>query len=135
MPEPDDIYTTRQRVPFGAITSDGFIEYDDLPPIDLIGNEWDFKFGEAEWDKFLILMVKSSNTSPNAECSDECTDGLIMKSVRKSDDCLCDLYICKRCDSISMALQPDTVLLKYHNGTGWMLNENENDSTTVEEEI
>ena len=123
MPEPDDIYTTRQRVPISEITSDGFIELDDLPPIDFIGHEWDFKFGEADWDKFLVLMVKSSSLSPNAECSEECTDGLIMKSVRKSDNNLCDLYICRRCDTVSMAEQPDRVLLRY------------DDSTTVEEEI
>ena len=123
MPEPDDIYTTRQRVPISEITADGFIELDDLPPIDFIGHEWDFKFGDADWDKFLVLMVKSSSISPNTECTDECDDGLIMKSKRKSDGRLCDLYICRQCNTVSMAEQPDTVLLRY------------DDSTTVEEEI
>ena len=67
MPKPDE---SRQRFSISEITSDGFIELDDLPPIDFIGHEWDFKFGEADWDKFLVLMVKSSSISPNAECID-----------------------------------------------------------------
>ena len=107
MPKPD---LSRLRVSISEITSDGFIELDDLPHIDFIGHEWDFRFGEADWDKFLVLMVKSSSISPNAECMDACTDGLSMKSKRKSDGEYCDIYICRQCSTVSMAEQPETVL-------------------------
>jgi len=107
MPKPDG---SRQLVSISEITSDGFIELDDLPPIDLVGYEWDFEFVESGWDKYLIFMVKTSSNSPNFECIDACTDGLSMKSKRKSDGEYCDIYICRQCSTVSMAEQSETVL-------------------------
>jgi len=91
------------------ISSDGFIEVDDLPPIDLIGLPLHFTFG-GQKDEFMVLMIIASGDIPCPECKEVCDDCVIMKTKRKSDDAYCDIFTCKAC-GFSMSVAPDTILI------------------------
>lgn len=91
------------------ISPDGFIEIENLPPIDLIGLSLQFTFGGKD-DEYMVLMVIASGDIPCPECKEMCEDCIIMKTKRKSDDAHCDIFTCKIC-GFSMSVAPDTVMI------------------------
>ena len=99
---PLEEWTTRD------ISTDGFIEVEGLPRIDLVGLPVNFTFG-GKRDEFVVLMVIDSGDIPCPECKVVCDDAIIMKTKRESDAAYCDIFTCKTC-GFSMSVAPETVL-------------------------
>jgi|TARA_R110000824_G_scaffold140847_1_gene307111 hypothetical protein len=107
MSKPDEKMTMSS---VSNITSDGFIQMEGMPPIDLLDLELDFKFGDS-YDKFLVLMVMGSGNALCPECKEPCDDCIIMKTKRESDGEHCDIFVCKTCRDFSMSVQPHSVMI------------------------